>query len=458
MEDERIMPQLLFQRRARARLLWLAALLTLTAIPAPSLGQESSLIAPRGADQSLESLRDQVRKEIEKYEAQIAKVDADITKLKLLLEARKSESEDNDANVTFANNARQELAQLSEAKIRFQAKLADLQASAAAMATREKTLQSEIESERSMIKQLIERIDRERGSRKELPPLTNAAVKVYSLAHAAPQELAQVIDSIFSPAQLRLSIDDRTKSLVVMGDKESLEIVEALLMKMDQPADGAADGRTASPAAANHLQARSLLLRVFWLADGLAEGEGQNPAVYLPQSVLEALKRLGLQSPQLVTQTVNSLAARDGAEVGFATQVPAVLLGQHATLNCTGSMSPMDDDHVGVDVDIRVSGPAINCELKGSLATPQGHYMVLGTANSVIAEPMAMGGGAMMGGGGFVGEGGFEMADPAAAVPGAEGGMGRGMEGTAPQSPKYNTSRFAFVVQVIEGESFPAEK
>jgi len=288
-------------------------------------------------------------------------------------------------------------------------------------------------------------------------PIEGAVAQIFPLRHAKAAEAAGTLESLFG-AQVRVAVDERSNNLVVSGKEKSLEAVRTLLEGLDQPGVAANEGGAvdASPD-------RTVLLRIFWLADGLPGNEGQDPNDFLPSAVIDAMARLGLNGPRLVTQTVNSLAVRDGVEVRFATQVPAVLLGQHATLHCTGGMSPMDGDRTGVDVDIAVSGPAINCELKGSLATPLGHYMVLGTANSVIAEPMMMGGGEMeMGGGGRGmmrggrgGEGGFGAADPAA-VPGAEGGMG--MEGMAPQTPKYNTSRFAFVVQVIEGESFPAEE
>jgi hypothetical protein len=414
-----------------------------------------------------------VREEITKQEVEIEKLDAEIMKLNSRLEAHKKGYRDNDSNDSFVNAAIRDISQLREKKARYETKLAELLASAAAMAGREKSLQSEIESERAMIKQLIERIDRERKSpTRELPPLKNAEVKIFQLVNSAPLDMANIIDSIFSPAQLRLSIDERTKSLVVMGDKESLEIVEALLLKMDQPADGAADQQRQH--AADKSADRSLLLRVFWLADDLPDDERQDPTTYLPKSVLKALHQLGLKAPRLVTQTVNSLAVGDAAEVEFATQVPAVLFGQHATLQCAGSMRPMNGDRTGLNIDIHVSGPAIHCDLKGSLATPLGHYMVLGTANSVIADPATVAAGGYMGGegmgmergvrfmgrGGYAGRGGEGGAafgapvDPATGQPAAMEGEGMGQ----PAEPKYNTSRFAFVVQVIEGESYAADE
>lgn len=294
------------------------------------------------------------------------------------------------------------------------------------------------------ISQLSRQLFNKNEQDSRLPPLKNAEIKIFHLLHAAPQDLAKVIDSIFSPAQLRLSIDERTKSLVVMGDKESLGIVEALLTQMDRPADGAADKDAPKAAAAEKSGNRSLLLRVFWLADGLPEDEGQDPAAYLPESVLQALDRLGLKAPRLVTQTVNSVAvgSANNLDYRFATSVPAVVDSQPTTVNCRGSMKPIVAERSGLDMYIEVSGPSVQCHLEGSLATPLGHYMVLGTANSLSADPAQAArtpGGEMRG----------------AMEVGPEGGMGL-MEKRA--RPTFNQARFAFVVQVIEATSYPAEK
>ncbi len=76
--------------------------------------------------------------------------------------------------------------------------------------------------------------------------------------------------------------------------------------------------------------------------------------------------------------------------------------------------------------------------------------MVLGTANSVIPEHDAAGGG---GSGVPMGRGGTEMGR------GGEMGMKAAGNSTRRAPAKYNTSRFAFVVQVaIEGESFAPEE
>jgi hypothetical protein len=322
----------------------------------------------------------------------------------------------------------------------------------------------------SQLSEQLARLERNQASL----PIEDSETKVFSLRHVKAPDASGTLESLFG-SHVRVATDDRSNSLIVIGKTDTLKVVEAILLRLDQSEEVAeGDGATSAQTA---LAPKSLLLRVFWLADGLPKGEGQDPTQFLPTAVIKAMDRLGLDEPRLVTQTVNSLAAGDQAEVEFSTQVPAMLLSQPANLHCAGRMRPMSGDRTALNMEIQVNSPSIACELKGSLATPLGHYMVLGTANSVIADPrtmagMGMGGemgmspeggmyggpgfrgeGAMMGrGGGFRGPGMPVPVDPTSGLPGAD------RNGEKPAEPKYNTSRFAFVVQVIEGESYVADE
>ncbi|MBA3484946.1 MAG: hypothetical protein H0T51_24370, partial [Pirellulales bacterium] len=267
--------------------------------------------------------------------------------------------------------------------------------------------------------QMASQFEQQERSRRDTP-IEGAVAQIFPLRHAKAAEAAGTLESLFG-SQVRVAVDERSNNLVVSGKEKSLEAVRSLLQGLDEPAVAGNEGGAVAASTA-----RTVLLRVFWLADGLPGDEGQDPVKFLPPAVIHATTRLGLNDPRLVTQTVNSLAIGDQPEVEFSTHVPAMLFSQPTDLQCAGSMRPMDGDRTALNMDIHVQGPSIVCKLKGSLATPLGHYMVLGTANSVIAEPMAMAGGAMMGDGGMYSsgrgdEGGYGGADPAAAVPGAEG-------------------------------------
>jgi hypothetical protein len=317
--------------------------------------------------------------------------------------------------------------------------------------------------------------------RRPLPPLENGQLKVYALGAVPARAASQTIESLFGAQVLRIAVDERSNSLIVYGKSDTLAAVDVLLTRLGEQAVPAAGAEKAKQSAA---APRSLLLRVFWLADGLPEGVGQTPTDFLPESVIQAATKLGLVAPRLVTQTVNSLALGREDGVDFSTNVPAILFEQPVGLTCEGRIKLVSDDRVRLEMGVHVSGPAINCDLNGSLATPLGHYMVLGTANSVMAEngrawPAMAGDPGMAGPGGFgsgrfgpgrpgqpgVGVPGANPAGPAGFAPpaGIAGPGGPDEAGgpgavAAPGKPKFNSSRFAFVVQVIDGQSYPAEK
>jgi hypothetical protein len=321
--------------------------------------------------------------------------------------------------------------------------------------------------------------------RQPLPPLENGQLKVYALGAVPARAASQTIESLFGAQVLRIAVDERSNSLIVYGKSDTLAAVDVLLTRLGEQAVPAAGAEKAKQSAT---APRSLLLRVFWLADGLPQGVGQTPTDFLPESVIQAATKLGLEAPRLVTQTVNSLALGREDAVEFSTNVPALLFEQPMGLTCQGRIKLVSDDRVRLEMSVHVGGPAVNCEIEGSLATPLGHYMVLGTANSVMAEDgrvwPAMGGDPGMAGPGRGEGGGFRPASPGqlgvagrganpagpgggqggfappagAAGPGGPGEASGPEAAPAPGKPKFNTSRFAFVVQVIDGQSYPAEK
>jgi hypothetical protein len=228
-----------------------------------------------------------------------------------------------------------------------------------------------------------------------------------------------------------------------------MPVVESLLTRLDEKSDRADAAKSST--SANEDEKSSIMVRLFWLVDGLPEKEGSDPSKVLPASVIKATEKLGLEKPRLISQNVNSLAV--GAKpVEFSTNVPAVVNGEVTVLSCAGKVTWPGFDDVDLEMNISASGPGVNCQISGSLAAPLDHYTVLGTANSVIGDAQTMHGGEM----GMAGEapGGFarptfsprglpdpNVADPTVVV----------------QKTKYTTARFAFVVQVTEAESYYQE-
>jgi hypothetical protein len=308
-----------------------------------------------------------------------------------------------------------------------------------------------------------------------LPDLAEGELKIFQLNALPAVSAANAIETLFGARAMRVAVDDRTNSVILLGKSESMPTIEALLLKLDQkaPADAAATKAKIEQRA----ESRSpVFVQVFWLADGLPKGEGKDPAEVLPASVLRATKKLGLPEPVLVAQSVNSLSA--GREpVEFISNVPATLRNQQVVMNAAGKVAITAQETADVQMHVDVEGPGIECQMKGSLTIPMDHYMVLGITSATIPTGFAFSNRAV--GQPFadawnVGDPNpGEAASPGAPVPvdpaaqnqggipagdfGAPGEPMTGGAGVARQERQAETSRFAFVVQVIEADSYPPE-
>jgi hypothetical protein len=271
----------------------------------------------------------------------------------------------------------------------------------------------------------------------DLPPLPDAEVRVFQMKNTSADDAADKIKLLIGTQPIRIAIDEASNGLIVFGKAEALPQVEQLVIKLDDLAVAGQGGFSALPAGAGAPKApvaprRTLMLRVFWLANEVPGLDA--PIEYLPPAVINSLGKLGLGSPQLVTQTVTSISVEeDAGAVQFSTQVPAVLFGQPMRMLLSGDLSATADNRSLVDMHLTIEKGGSVCEMNGSLAAPIGHFMVLGTANSVIAGTET-GNGMVMG---REGEGGMGISAPAA---------------------ELNSTRFAFVLQVVEAESFAPEE
>lgn len=287
-----------------------------------------------------------------------------------------------------------------------------------------------------------------------LPPLENAELRIFALKSLPASSAANAIEDLFGPKAIRFSIENQSNSLIVLGTQDSLQTIEALLTRLDQEAQ---EQNTKPPQSAKQPTTRSLLLRLFWLADGLPDGEGDDPVGVLPASVLRATNKLGLANPRLVAQTISSLAAGGKEAEEISASVPALLADQSVELLSQGNVTLAEADQATVTMDVRVHGKNVRCELQGSLAMPLGHYMVLGTANSLIPKSTTATDLSGQAPDAELGVASGEVGPEAGLVSPGAAPMEGGITGQ-PQPPKFGTSRFAFVVQLIPAESFPPEE
>jgi hypothetical protein len=195
-------------------------------------------------------------------------------------------------------------------------------------------------------------------------------IKIFTLLHADPAAVAKVLSTI-GPKGLKMSIDERTRSIIASGSMDALNVSEALVTKLDEQ----------SVIAVTRYE-----VRVIWLAVGMAgEGKGEPPADDFKDVVAE-LSRHGIKDPrqigQMVVQTTSGRSYRGQFEVKSSPRFG----DQMADFNASGLLSERPDG-AGLEMQIRLrtrkesSPPERNLnEIETGIVLPPKHFVVLATA------------------------------------------------------------------------------
>jgi hypothetical protein len=283
---------------------------------------------------------------------------------------------------------------------------------------------AEIEAKLREEAKLLDKASR-RKSAEAAPLPENAQFTVFKLKYVQPDEVAAVVSKILLAQSPRIAVDERSNTLLAIGDETQIERVRGVLQALDVPSH---PGEASRPA-------ETLQLRIVWLLDGVQGGK--SPERFVSPQVVEALAQLGFAEPKVVTQQVTTLTISDDKRQGrFQFNVPVIINGQSWQFGGDGQISPLGDDRYSLGVELNyVRDPRTNLErgqLSGSIFTPLGHYTVMGTTT-------------------FVGSAAAAVADGAA--PGGEAIAG--MEGGAAMSQQEYLS--AFVVYLDRAKEFPGE-
>jgi hypothetical protein len=222
-------------------------------------------------------------------------------------------------------------------------------------------------------------------AQRKTPPPKDAEFKVFALRHSRAPEIGRVLSEILDGAVQRMAIDERTNSLLVLADKNTTAIVEALVTKLDESADGTIKEKAQF--------SETLQVRIVWLLD-IDEGMEATDKLVSPQ-VVEALGELGFEHPKVVCQQVTTLTLGEENRRGqFHFQVPVLIQSQPWQFEGQGQIEPMADSRFNLKFDlgfkhmntVRGGGPppgGYGGHLGGSIYTPLAHYTVMGTTTFV---------------------------------------------------------------------------
>ncbi|MGO9114593.1 MAG: secretin N-terminal domain-containing protein [Thermoguttaceae bacterium] len=207
----------------------------------------------------------------------------------------------------------------------------------------------------------------------DVPPMAEEPeqqIKIFTLINADPASAAKAISTIGLKG-LRVSIDERSRSIIAVGSMETLNIAEALITKLDDPPTTAV---------------RRYDVRVIWLASGLTgEGRGEPPTDDLKDVVAE-LSRLGIKDPRQVGQMVVQTSSGGSYQGRFEVKSSPRFGDQMADFNASGLLSERPSGP-GLVMQIRLrtrkeSSPEeqnLN-EIDTQIVLPQKQYVVLATA------------------------------------------------------------------------------
>jgi type II secretory pathway component GspD/PulD (secretin) len=138
------------------------------------------------------------------------------------------------------------------------------------------------------VKEALERLDS--------PPEPGGGqqFKVFHLQDSDAEATAVMVSDLLRNEEVTISIDRRTNSLVASGSERVLEVIEALLLRLDEQEEH--EEGPPLPSATYHV-------RVVWLASGLPEGIGAEPAGDL-DDVLAELAKVGVTGVRQVGQAM----------------------------------------------------------------------------------------------------------------------------------------------------------
>jgi hypothetical protein len=211
------------------------------------------------------------------------------------------------------------------------------------------------------VAELLEKIDN--------LPVPEELIKVFSLVNANPASAAKAISTIVP--KVRVSIDERSRQIIAAGSMDTLNVVKALITKLDEPQK---TGVTRYD------------VRVIWLASGLSgEGRGESPTDDLKDVVAE-LSRLGIKDTRQVGQMVVQTTSGGSYQGRFDVKSSPHFGDQMADFNASGLLSERPDGP-GLVMQIRLrtrkepSPPEQNLnEINTQIVLPQKQYVVLATA------------------------------------------------------------------------------
>lgn len=215
-------------------------------------------------------------------------------------------------------------------------------------------------SDHERLREFVKRID--------VLPEQEEQFKVFNLIHAEAAPMAQAVSEIIDTKEVKLAVDTRTNSLMAVGPESTLNVIEALLLRLDEPE--------------HRRPEETFRVRIVWFAEGSPKDEAAKPDEDL-QAVQAELSRIGVGPFQSMGQVMVNTAPGGEFQIGCSARLGDDL----ADLKISGALD-LEHEKPLLEIEINAmaernvgdgtSGLVRLVELGTEIAAPLGHCVVLG--------------------------------------------------------------------------------
>jgi hypothetical protein len=211
------------------------------------------------------------------------------------------------------------------------------------------------------------------------------ALQVFELRHTPASEMHNALQQV-AGADVKIAVDAVGNRVIVQGDADTLQVIEALLMRIDQPPPDKEPADEPPPAA------EDVQVRLVWLVAGLTDAPAGPPPADL-ENVVKELEKMGVTGLKTAAQVfIKTVPATPFNVSGSA------VLDQSCSLEVSGMYAPRRPGSPraapGAGEGKGAAPPAVLqisvkanpyqgqplADLQTTITAPEGHSVVLGVS------------------------------------------------------------------------------
>ena len=211
----------------------------------------------------------------------------------------------------------------------------------------------------------------------ETPPVeAGTIIKVFRLGNSAALDVANVLSDLIGTEQaktVRLSVDESQNSIVVSGKPVDLEVMEALIQRLDDSNGGEKQTSESTP--------ENIIVRVTWLVDGyqLNEEQIQNllrqPVPAHDKLVKGLIDSGSMERIRSLTSSATSIEVHPSTQKPnkFANTSMRDVNGIMHSMAAEGTVQPVSGGKYKLDISLNLIQGQVELTVGSTISLPKNH-------------------------------------------------------------------------------------